>query len=313
MAVARDRIVIVGAGHVGATAAYALMLRGLFTEIVLIDADEGRATAEATDIADANALARPGQIRSGSYADAADARIVVLTAGAATHGDETRLSVAGRSAVIVRQCVVNIMEAGFTGILVVAANPVDAMTHIAQEAAGLAPGRVIGTGTLLDSARFRQRLASHLGVAPAAVDALILGEHGDSEIAAFSTVRIGGVALDSFLGSRQIPRATIAEDVMRAAYTIVHGKGYTSFGIATAIVRICEAIRRDERVVLPVSTHTDGAFGIVGVCLSLPCLIGAEGILRVVAPDLSEVEIEGLRRSADILKRVVASLSAASD
>lgn len=310
MAIARDKIVIVGAGHVGATAAYALMLRGLFTEIVLIDADEGRATAEATDIADANALARPGQIRSGTYADAADAQIVVLTAGAATHGDESRLSVADRSAVIVRECVANIMQAGFAGILIVASNPVDAMTQVAQEASGLEPGRVIGTGTLLDSARFRQRLARQLEVSPAAIEALVLGEHGDSEVAAFSTVRIGGMPLVSFLGDEQLPCETIAEEVRCAAYAIVHGKGYTSFGIATAIVRISEAIRRDERVVLPVSTLTSGEFGIEGVCLSLPCLIDCDGISRVLVPDLLEVETQALHRSAETLRRVVARLSA---
>jgi L-lactate dehydrogenase len=308
MAVASDTIAIVGAGHVGATAAYALMLRGLFTEIVLIDADEGRAAAEATDISDANALARPCRIKGGTYADAANARIAVLTAGAATHGDESRLSVADRSATIVRDCVAQLMAAGFTGIIVVASNPVDAMTQIAQEASGLPPARVIGTGTLLDSARFRQRIARQLDVAPSTVEALVLGEHGDSEVAAFSTVRIGGVPLDTFLGQSPFSRETTAADVVRAAYGIVQGKGYTSFGIGTAIVRICEAIRRNERVVLPVSTRTAGEFGMADVYLSLPCLIGGEGTAKVLAPDLTEAETQALRRSAEILQQVVARL-----
>jgi L-lactate dehydrogenase len=305
MTLASDKVAIVGAGHVGATAAYALMLRGLFTEIVLIDANSARSRAEAIDISDANALARPSRIREGGYEDTADAQVVVLTAGAATHGDESRLSVADRSAAIVRDCVAQIVQSGFSGILVVASNPVDAMAQIAQQASNMDPGRVIGTGTLLDSARFRQRLAHQLHVAPSAVDAIVLGEHGDSEVAAFSTVRVGGTSLDGFLGARDVPRELIAQEVMRAGYTIVEGKGYTSFGIATAIVRICEAIRRDERVVLPVSTLTQGEFGIEDVYISLPCLIGAAGVMKTLVPDLSEAEADALRRSAETLKRVV--------
>ena len=305
MTTASDRVVIVGTGNVGATAAYAMMLRGLFTEIVLVDASAERAAAEAIDLSDANALARPERIRHGDYGDVAEARIVVLTAGAATHGDETRLSVAGRSAEIVRDCTRQIMAAGFDGVLVVASNPVDVMAQVAQETSGLDPARVIGTGTLLDSARFRQRLAQQLGVAPAAVEALVLGEHGDSEVAAFSTVRIGGVTLDAFDAPAAIDRDQLAREVMRAGYTIVQGKGYTSFGVATAIVRICEAIRRDENVVLPVSARTRGEYGIADVYLSLPCLIGASGIRRVLTPQLSHAEAEALRRSAAALSAVL--------
>lgn len=308
MAVASDKVVIVGTGNVGATAAYAMMLRGLFTDIVLIDASSGRAAAEAIDIADANALARPARIRGGEYGEVRNARIVVLTAGAATHGEETRLSVAGRSAEIVRGCARQIMEAGFDGILVVACNPVDLMAQVAQETCGLPPERVIGTGTLLDSARFRQRLAQQLGVAPAAVEATVLGEHGDSEVAAFSTVRIGGVTLEDFDAGATIDRKALADEVMRAGYTIIQGKGYTSFGVATAIVRICEAIRRDERVVLPVSTRSAGEYGIADLYLSLPCLIGARGVLRTLTPQLSGDEEDALRRSAAALSTAMEAL-----
>jgi len=303
-----DKVVVIGAGNVGATAAYALMLRGLFTDIVLIDADNARAEAEAIDIGDANALARPARVRGGGYDEVGDAGIVVLTAGAATHGDETRLSVAGRSAAIVRSCVEQVMAAGFNGVLVVASNPVDAMAQVARDVSGLAPGRVIGTGTLLDSLRFRARIAERLGVAPAAVDGLVLGEHGDSEVAAYSTVRVGGLPLDHYPQPEPLDREGIARDVVRAGYKIVGGKGYTSFGVATAIVRICEAIRRDERVVLPVSTQLSGQFGITDVYISLPCLIGADGIQATLSPDLTETEAEALRASADVLKRILAEL-----
>lgn len=297
-----SRVAIVGTGNVGATAAYALMLRGLFAEIVLIDQDADRAVAEATDIADANAIARPARIWAGDYADVRTADILVLTAGAATHGDETRISIAGKSAAIVKACVRDAMAAGFDGVLVVASNPVDAMAQVAQATSGLPPERVIGTGTLLDSNRFRKRIADRLAIAPGAVDAMVLGEHGDSEVVAYSTVRVGGLMLDAYLDGQAFDRAAIAHDVVRAGYTINHGKGFTSYGVASAIVRICEAIQRDERVVLPVASRLDGAFGINGLYLSLPCLIGAAGILRVLTPALSDDETAALHASADTLR-----------
>ncbi|WP_033921610.1 L-lactate dehydrogenase [Sphingomonas sp. 37zxx] len=300
------RIVIIGAGHVGATAAYALMLRALVREIVLIDSNHKLAEAEAADLADADALARPARIWAGDYADAASAGIAVLTAGAATHGNESRLSVAARSAAIIEQCVESLMTNGFDGILLIAANPVDLMAQVALRASGLPAGRVIGTGTLLDSARLRQTLAEKLGVAPSAVEGFVLGEHGDSEVTAFSTVRIGGLPLDRFAAAAPpLDRAAIAAEVRDAAYGIVSGKGYTSFGIATAIVRICEALVRDERAVLPVSIMPPDDTGFGGTYISLPCLIGAGGIERVVMPDLPTGEHDALQRSSAALKKAM--------
>jgi L-lactate dehydrogenase len=304
-----SRVAIVGAGNVGATAAYALMLRGLFAEIVIIDKDADRAVAEATDIADANAIARPARIWAGDYTDVKDADVLVLTAGAATHGDETRTAIASKSAIIVRACVADAMAAGFDGIFVVSSNPVDAMAQVAQATSGLAPERVIGTGTLLDSNRFRKRVADRLAIAPGAVDAMVLGEHGDTEVVAFSTVRIGGLALNVYLDGQTLDRAEIAHDVMRAGYTINHGKGYTSFGVASAIARICEAVQRDERVVLPVSTRLSGQCGIDGLYLSLPCLIGAAGVMRVLEPELSADERTALLASAAALRETLAGLN----
>lgn len=197
----RQRVAIVGAGHVGATTAYALMLRALFREIVLIDSDLALAEAEAADLSDANALARPAQIWAGGYEDAARARIAVITAGAATHDQESRLAVASRSAAIVTECVDRLIDAGFNGIIVVAANPVDLMAMIAFRRTRLPAARVIGT--LLDSSRLRQALAARLGVAPGSLHGVVVGEHGDSEVAAFSTVRVGGLPLDNFAPARQ--------------------------------------------------------------------------------------------------------------
>jgi len=302
-----QRIAIVGAGHVGATTAYALMLRGLFAEIILIDTDSALATAEAADISDAGALARPTRIIAGDYADAATARIAVLTAGAATHGSESRLSLASRSASVVTSCVAELMAAGFDGILIVASNPVDVMALTAFRRAGLPAARVIGTGTLLDSCRLRQEIANRLNVAPAAIDGIVLGEHGDSEVAILSSIRVGGVPLEQFQsGPASIDLKQIADQVRGAAYEIIAGKGYTSFGVATAVVRICEAIVRDERVVLPVSSLLTGQFGISDLYLSLPCLIGAGGIERVLVPELDRREEAALRESATAVRDAMA-------
>ena len=300
-----DRIAIIGAGHVGSTTAYALMLRALFHEIILIDEDEALAKAEAADLSDANAMARPVQIRAGGYADAAGAGIAVITAGAATHGNESRLSVAVGSAVIMRDCVRRLIEAGFEGIILVAANPVDLMTLVALRASGLAPSRVVGSGTLLDTSRLRQALAKRLSVAPGSIDGFVIGEHGDTEVAAFSTVRIGGMTFDAFCSDSGLSpdRAALAVDVRDAGYRIVQGKGYTSFGVATALVRICETIVRDEQAVLAVSTLLTGQYGIADVCLSLPCILGANGVARVLSPALDGAEHDGLVASAAVLRQ----------
>jgi L-lactate dehydrogenase len=301
------RVAVIGAGHVGSTAAYALMLRGLFSEIVLIDANAALAQAEAADLADAGALARPTRIWAGGYGDAAAAQIAVITAGAATHGSETRLSVAARSAVIVEACVDQLAAAGFAGVILVAANPVDLMSLMAFRRAGLPSARVIGTGTLLDTSRLRQNLAARLNVAAGAIDGFVLGEHGDSEVAAFSTVRIGGLTLGQCApAAAPLDLAQIAAEVRDEGYRVVSGKGYTSFGIATAIVRICEAVLRGEQAVLTVSTLMTGQYGLSDLYLSLPCVIGAGGVERVLTPDLSPAERTGLAASAAALQKALA-------
>ena len=279
------------------------MLRALFREIVLVDKDDARAAAEARDITDANALARPARIWAGDYADAAAASIAVVTAGTATHGSETRLSVAASSAAIVQASVTELHAAGFDGILLVASNPVDLMTMVALGSAGLPANRVLGTGTLLDSSRLRAALAAQLDVAPNTVDALVLGEHGDSEVAVFSAARIGGIALADFSpDAATLDRHAIASAVRDAGYDIIAGKGYTSFGVATAIVRVCEAIVRDERAILPVSSQQDGPPGIPGICMSMPCVVGAAGVERVLVPPMGSDEAAGLAASAAKLR-----------
>jgi L-lactate dehydrogenase len=285
------------------------MLRALFREIVLIDTDLALACAEAADIRDANALARPARIWAGTYDDAGSASIAVITAGGATTGTQDRLSVAASSARIVTSCVDQLMAAGFSGIILVAANPVDVMSLVAFRRSGLPASRVIGSGTLLDTIRLREELALDLGVAPAAVEGVVLGEHGDSEVVAYSTLRVGGLSLAHFANPGNEPdHFDVARRVRTAAYTIIEGKGYTSFGVATAIVRICEAIVRDEHSVIPVSTFLTGQFGIEGVYLSLPCQLGAVGIERVLTPDLSLEEREALSKSACVVGDAASSL-----
>jgi L-lactate dehydrogenase len=308
-ALPNGRVAILGAGHVGATTAFALMLRALFSEIVLIDSNPDLARAEAADLADANALARPSTIWAGTYADAAGAGIAILTAGGATHGPQTRLSVAAASAGIVTECVDRLIAAGFEGIFIIAANPVDVMSLLAFRRSGFPSARVIGTGTLLDSSRLHQDVAARLGVAPGAVDGLVLGEHGDSEVVAFSALRVGGVSVKGFAPDWQAAdEEAVARSVRDAAYEIIAAKGYTSFGVATAIVRICEAIVRDERAVLPVSTLLTGQLGVDGLYLSLPCLLGSAGVERVLTPDLSEQEASAFRSSAEIVRKAARSL-----
>ncbi|WP_269513710.1 L-lactate dehydrogenase [Brevundimonas subvibrioides] len=307
---AEGRIAIIGAGHVGATAAYALMLRALFLEIVLIDSNRALAEAEAADIADANALARPSRIWAGDYTEAASASMALITAGGATHGGQTRLSVAAQSAAIVSDCVGSLMDAGFRGVIVVSANPVDLMTRVALHRSGLPPAQVIGTGTLLDTSRLKQSLSAALNVSPASIDALVLGEHGDSEVAVFSAVRVGGQTLEQFCaGSRALDQTSIARQVRDAGYDIVKGKGYTSWGVATAIVRICEAVVRNERAVLPVSTLLSGQYGLSDLCLSLPCVVGAGGIERILTPDLEPDEAVALAASGKLLMTAFAAIS----
>ena len=302
------RVAIIGAGHVGSTAAYALMLRALFREIVLIDSNTALAQAEAADLSDANALARPARIWAGTYADAASAQIAVLTAGAATHGSQSRLAVTAQSAAVVGQCARRLAEAGFKGIVLVAANPVDLMALVAFRNAGLPAARVIGTGTLLDSSRLRQVLAAKLAIAPGSIEGMVLGEHGDSEVAVFSSVRVGGQALDKV--DAPVDRSAIALEVRGAGYEIIAGKGYTSFGIATAIVRICEAILRDERAVLPVSSLLTGQLGLADVYLSLPCVLGAGGVERVAVPTLDPAELAELMASASVIRAAIAAMDA---
>jgi L-lactate dehydrogenase len=308
-AMARDRIAIIGTGHVGATSAYALVMRGLAREIVLVDLNTRHAEGEAMDLQHAVPLARPVRVWAGDYRDAARASIVIITAGVNGRPGESRLDLLSRNVVVARDCMRQLMAEGFDGLVLMTTNPVDVLAQVAQAESGLPMTRVLGSGTVLDTARLRAMVGEALEVEARSVHAYIIGEHGDSEVAAWSSARVAGVPLDEFCASGERPDFDeILRRVRRAAPEIIERKGYTSFAIASCVARICEAALRDERTILPVSTMTSGQHGIAGVYLSLPCVIGQRGIERVIELPLSASERDGLRASAEVLRRTLKSL-----
>jgi L-lactate dehydrogenase len=306
MGAAQMKVGIVGAGMVGSAAGFALILKGIATELVLIDIDTARARAEAEDIAHAVPFAAPAIVRAGGVRDLAGSGVVILACGVSQKPGETRLALLERNAAVFRMVVADVMENASGAILLVASNPVDIMGQVTQSLSGLPPGRVIGSGTILDTARFRWLLGRHLGISSASVHAYVLGEHGDSEVLAWSNARAGSVPLSSFaaqIGSpvTQDVRARIDTGVRRAAYTIIEGKGATWYGIGAGLARIVAAIKGDEQAVLSVSTVEPDVLGVGPVALSLPRLVGAAGVSGTLWPELDAAETEGLRASASVL------------
>ncbi|HEY0380389.1 MAG TPA: L-lactate dehydrogenase [Pyrinomonadaceae bacterium] len=308
------RVAVVGAGHVGATSAYALLMSGAAREIVLLDADGKRAEGEVMDLQHAAALARPVAVWAGDYKDAARASIAVIAAGVGGRPGETRLDLLSRNVSVVRDCVRALMAEGFDGVILMTTNPVDILAQVAQAESGLPVGRVIGSGTVLDTARLRAMLAAKLRIEARSIHAYIVGEHGDSEIAAWSAAHVAGVPLGDYCESQGCPDfQQLLARVRRAAPDIIERKGYTSHAIASCVVRICEAVLGDERTVLPVSTMMRGQYGIEGTYLSLPCVVGRDGVSGVVELPLSDEERAGLRASAEILRSSYASLRGAQE
>ena len=304
---------MIGCGFVGSASAFALMQSGLFTEMVLLDANHEKAKGEAADIAHGIPFGRPMKIYAGDYDDVADAAIIIITAGANQKPDETRLDLVHKNVSIFQSIIPEITKRDFEGILLVVANPVDILTYAALKISGYPENRVIGSGTVLDSARLKYNLGQHLGVDSRSVHAFIVGEHGDSEIAAWSSANVSGIPLDNFCemrGHYNHAAATerIAEEVKHSAYDIISKKGATYYGIAMSVKRICEAIIRDEKSILPISTMLHGEYGISDVVLSLPCIVGKEGYETKVPIDLDQDEVAKLHESANTLKDVIAEV-----
>ena len=300
---------IIGCGFVGASSAFALMQSGLFSELVLIDAQQARAEGEALDISHGLPFARPMDIHAGSYAEIADAAVIIVTAGAAQKPGETRLDLVKKNVAIFRSIMEQIRSLDCQGVLLVVANPVDILTHTAICLSGMPENRVMGSGTVLDTARLKYLLGEHLQVDSRSVHAFIIGEHGDSEIAVWSSANVSGVPLHDFCEMRghfrhEEPMHRIAESVKNSAYEIIARKQATYYGVAMAVKRICEAVIRDEKSVLPVSGMLHGQFGIEGVTLSMPAIVGKNGREGFVPIQLSDAEQNALRQSAAGLKRI---------
>ena len=313
----RQKIGVVGCGMVGSASAYALVMRGVGREIVLVDVNRARAEAEANDIFHAVPFAHPMTVHAGDYADLAGAYVVVIAGGVAQKPGETRLQLLQRNAEVFRQIVPSVVHVAPEALLLVVTNPVDVMTHVAAQfaaPAGVPASRVIGSGTTLDTARFRALLGRHFDVDPQYVHGYVIGEHGDSEVLVWSQATIAGLDLDSFATVHGTPltaadRRQIDDNVRRAAYHIIAGKGATYYGIGSAVARIVDVLVNDQRAILTICAHIAGVAECDGVTLALPHLLGGEGVLTTIPLTLADDEREGLRRSAGILRDAVASLN----
>lgn len=309
------KVVIVGSGFVGTSIAYATLIRGICTELVLIDVNKEKAEGEAMDLSHGLPFIRPVEIRAGGYEECRDAEVIVITAGANQKPGETRLDLTQKNASIMGSILKQIAQYTKEAILLVVTNPVDVMTSIASEYPGFAPERVIGSGTVLDTARFRYLLSRRCGINPASIHAYVVGEHGDSEVPLFSSASVAGSSLSALCGECGEAcdtdwRQEVIQDVKEAAYEIIERKGATYFGIGLAATQILGAILRDEQTVLTVSGWLKDRYADLGVAVSVPCVIGREGIIRRLEMQMNENEKKLFQDSVQTLResfRTVAS------
>jgi L-lactate dehydrogenase len=316
------KVGIVGTGMVGATAAYALIMQGVGREVVLVDLNEARVKAEADDLYHAVPFAHALDVRAGNYPDLAGCRVVIVAAGVGQKPGETRLELLGRNAAVFKEVIPNILHYAPNAVLVVATNPVDVMTHIAAKLAvkfGVPRSRVFGSGTTLDTARFRALVGRHVGVDPKHVHAYVVGEHGDSEVLSWSTASVGGVPLSEWCSYHNIPldeevKQRIDYNVRNAAYTIINGKGATYYGIGSALARITDIILRDERAILTICAPQIEIAGVKNVTVAMPFLLGGSGVIGAHHPMvLAQDEQEKLHRSASIIRDLITQLEAQDD
>ena len=304
---------VIGCGFVGSATAFTLMQSRLFSELVLLDVNMEKADGEAKDIAHGIPFAGQMKIYAGTYDDAADAAIIIITAGANQKPGETRLDLVQKNTAIYQSIIPEIVKRDFGGILLIVSNPVDILTYVALKLSGLPEERVLGSGTVLDTARLKYALGEHLGVDSRSVHSFIIGEHGDSEIAAWSSTNVSGIPLNEFCEMRghfnhDAAMDAIAEKVKNSAYEIISKKQATYYGIAMSVKRICECIVRNERSILPVSAMMHGEYGIEDITLSMPAIVGIGGVETHVPIALSEEEAEKLVESAKKLKEVAKGL-----
>ena len=308
-----QKAAVIGCGFVGASSAFAMMKTGIFSELVLLDANHKKAEGEAMDLAHGLPFSRPMEIYAGDYPDLASCALIVITAGANQKPGETRLELVQRNVAIFRSIIPQIVKYNREAVLLVVSNPVDILTWVAQKLSGLPPRQVLGSGTVLDTARLKYLLSRHLEVDARSVHAVIIGEHGDSELAVWSGANISGVDLSHFcaLCGETEHRETmerIYRDVRDSAYEIIERKGATYYGIAAAVARIAQCIVRNEHSVLPVSTNLQGLYGVEDLCMSVPAVVGRDGVEKVLEIELSPEEREAFRQSAETLSGVAKSL-----
>ena len=308
------KVAVIGCGFVGAASAFAIMESGLFSEMVLIDANKEKAEGEALDISHGLPFAKPMKIYAGEYKDISDAYVIVVTAGAGQKPGETRLDLVKKNVGIFKSIIPQIAEVNKEAIMLIVANPVDILTYAAWKLSGYPENRVFGSGTTLDTARFKYLLGQHLAVDSRSVHAFIIGEHGDSEIAAWSSANVSGIPIHDFCEMRghfehEKAMKQIAENVKNSAYEIIEKKGATYYGIAMSVRRICEAIVRDEKTILPVSSIQHENHGISDVAISMPAIVGKDGVEGTVPISLNEDEEKALKVSADTLKGVISEVA----
>ena len=305
-----NKISIIGAGFVGSTTAFALMNDNIASEIVIVDINKEKAEGEAMDLYQGNVFVSPVKIIAGDYPDTKDSDIVIITAGLAQKPGETRLDLVNRNIEIYKQLIPSIVEYNPDAILLVVSNPVDILTQVTYELSGFPAHRVIGSGTVLDTARFQSALSMKFGVDARNIQANIIGEHGDSEIATWSLTTIAGLTIEQYCENMGIEfdqsmADEITQDVKTAAYEIINRKGYTNYAVALAITRIVKAILRDENSILTVSSLLDGAYGITGVYTSVPTVVGRVGTKNNVEVPYSSSEVDALRDSAELLRNII--------
>ena len=304
---------MIGCGYVGSASVFSLMESGLFSEIVLIDVDHTKAEGEAMDISHGVPFGKPMKIYAGTYDDITGAEIIIITAGANQKPGETRLDLVQKNVAIYKQIIPEIAKRNFQGILLIVSNPVDILTYVAMKLSGLPENHVIGSGTVLDTARLKYQTGELLGVDSRSVHAFIIGEHGDSEIAAWSSANISGIPIDDFCKMRghdchDEEMDKIGDKVKNSAYEIIKRKQATYYGIAVSVRRICEVILRDEKSILPISNMMHGEYDIEDICLSFPAIVGKDGIETKVPISLDDEEIEALKNSAKVLKDIMKSV-----
>jgi L-lactate dehydrogenase len=310
------KVGVVGCGLVGSTAAYAMVMEGVGREIVMVDLDHKRAQAEADDIRHAIPFTHPLDVNAGDYSDLEGARVVIVSAGVGQRPGETRLQLLSRNAAVFKSVIPSILNHAPKTILLIASNPVDVMTHVAAHYASafdVPPSRVIGSGTTLDTARFRTLLGNHFGVDAKHVHGYVIGEHGDSEVLTWSLLNVGGLRLGDTerLLNMSIDdefKHSVDEQVRRAAYRIIDGKGATYYGIGAALSEVVDALIHDQRAIMTISTRVDGVMNVDGVTLSLPTLIGGEGVLSTIPLAIDDDEMAAFQASAAVIREATESL-----